>query len=64
MQKSATARLHIRNFETVKRKCDVEITIITNKFPITAAKDINQTGTRNNQFPIRSSHGLNASGAG
>lgn len=64
IQRSAIAKLHIKNFETVSRKCDVEITITTKRFPITADRDINHTGTRRPQFPIRSSQGLKASGAG
>lgn len=64
MHKSATAKLHMRNFETVSRKWDVEMTITTNRFPITADNDMNHTGILKAQFPIRSSQGLNASGAG
>lgn len=64
IHKSAIAKLHIRNLETVKRKCDVTMTITTNKFPITADSEMNQTGMRRTQLPIKSSQGLKASGSG
>lgn len=64
MQKSATAKLHIRNFETVRRKCEVAITTITRRLPMTAESDMNQTGILSIQLPIKSSQGLKASGAG
>lgn len=54
----------MRYLETVSRKWEVAITMITKRFPTTADKEINQTGTLNTQFPIRSSQGLKASGAG
>lgn len=64
MHKSATAKLHIKNFETVKRKWEVAITMTTKRFPIIAESDINHTGILSIQLPIKSSHGLKASGAG
>ncbi|KAG5873034.1 hypothetical protein JTB14_032732 [Gonioctena quinquepunctata] len=64
LARSAMAKLHMRNLETVSLKWEVDITMTTKRFPTTADKEINHTGIRKTQLPIKSSQGLKASGGG
>lgn len=64
MQKSATAKLHMRNLGTVIRKRELISTRRTAKLPKSAKTVTIQTWIRSAQFPIISSQGLKASGTG
>ena len=64
MQKSANAKLHIKNFVTVILNLDDMRTTMTDKLPTTANTTTIHTQTRRMTFPITSSHGLNSSGSG
>lgn len=64
MQKSANAKLHIKNFVTVILNLDDIRTTMTDKLPRTAKTTTIHTQIRSMTFPITSSQGLNSSGSG
>ena len=52
MQRSASARLHMRNLGTVKRKWELSSTRRTARLPTSAATATSHTAPRNHQLPI------------
>nr|CAD7590021.1 unnamed protein product [Timema genevievae] len=64
MQRSARARLHMRNLGTVILNLDDRSTSSTARLPTSAATATTHTAARSPQLPMRSSQGLKASGSG
>lgn len=64
MQKSASARLHMRNLGTVSSERLEKSTTSTHKLPLTVRVTTIQTEPRSQSLPITSSQGFSSSGAG
>lgn len=64
IQKSAKARLHMRNFGTVNSDRNENRTTRTQTLPITVNDTTTQTEPRSQLLPITSSQGFNSSGIG
>ena len=64
MHRSANAKWHMRNLETVIVDFAAKMTVKTARFPSSANIPTSHTAARKAQCPMTSSQGLKASGSG